>query len=111
MANAALHVEVEALREGAANTDVKVDAATVQQAAELRDRMLKTAEHNLGHKDSVARELADILLETQRADGVRRRHSLHHLRLERLRVEYRKYQIPPPENDDVRLRDGRRQLP
>lgn len=64
MANAALHVEVEALRETAANTNVKVDAAIMQQATELRDRMVKTAEYNLGHKDSVARELADIRLGT-----------------------------------------------
>ena len=60
MANAALHVDVEALREGAANTNVKVDVAFVQQATELRERMLKTAEYNLGHKETVARELADI---------------------------------------------------
>jgi len=64
MANAALHVEVEALRETAANTNVKVDAAIMQQATELRDRMVKTAEYNLGHKDSVVRELADIRLGT-----------------------------------------------
>jgi len=64
MANAALHVEVEALREGAANTNVKVDVAIVQQAADLRARMLKTAEYNLGHKETVARELADIRLGT-----------------------------------------------
>ncbi|MBX3197909.1 MAG: hypothetical protein KF894_07165 [Labilithrix sp.] len=64
MANAALHVDVEALREGAATTNVKVDAAVMQQATELRDRMLKTAEYNLGHKDSVARELADIRIGT-----------------------------------------------
>lgn len=64
MANAALHVDVEALREGAANTNVKVDVAIVQQASELRDRMLKTAEYNLGHKETVTRELADIRTRT-----------------------------------------------
>ena len=43
MAHATIHVEVEALLEGAASTAVKVDVAVVQQAAEVRDRMLKTA--------------------------------------------------------------------
>ena len=60
MAHATIHVEVEALREGAATTAVKVDVAVVQQAAEVRDRMLKTAEYNLGDKETVARELAAV---------------------------------------------------
>ncbi len=38
----------------------QVDVAIVQQATELRERMLKTAEYNLEHKETVARELADI---------------------------------------------------
>jgi hypothetical protein len=64
VANATLHVELESLREGAANTGVKVDVAIVQEATDLRERMLRTAEYNLGHLEPVARELADIRLGT-----------------------------------------------
>jgi hypothetical protein len=62
VANATLHVEIESVREDAASTGVKVDVALVQQATEVRERMLKTADYNLGHLDAVAREIADIRL-------------------------------------------------
>jgi len=62
MANAALYVELESSREETATTGVKVDVAVVQQATEVRERMLKTADYNLGHLESVARELAGIRL-------------------------------------------------
>lgn len=62
VANAALYVELESRREGAASTGVKVDLAIVQEATELRERMLRTADYNLGHLEPVARELADVRL-------------------------------------------------
>ncbi|MCL2725249.1 MAG: hypothetical protein FWD69_12525 [Polyangiaceae bacterium] len=62
MANAMMHVELESFRERAVSTDAKVDVAVVQQATEVRARMLKTADYNIGHLEMVAREIADIRL-------------------------------------------------
>lgn len=59
-AHAASHVEIESTREETASTGAKVDLALVQEASALRERMLKTADYNLGHVEEVGRELADI---------------------------------------------------
>ena len=59
-AQPAMHIELEAAREGVAATGVKVDLALVTAATELRERMLKTADYNLGDREAVAREIADI---------------------------------------------------
>jgi hypothetical protein len=64
LCQATLHIDVETRREATATTGVKVDLALVQEASEVRERMQKTAEYNLGHLEAVARELADIRLGT-----------------------------------------------
>lgn len=62
MALAARYVALEATKETAGSTGVKVDVAIMAAATEVRKRMLKTVKHNLDDIASVVLEVADIEL-------------------------------------------------
>lgn len=68
---AALHIVVESAREEAAQTGVKVDPVTVDQATETKKRMLKCTSYILEGNEDAEREIADIRRGTGYLDTAR----------------------------------------
>ena len=62
MAHAAQFIALEATKEEVATSNVKVAVAIIDEATEVRKRMLKAIKYSLDDKETVMREVADIEL-------------------------------------------------